>query len=156
VLARREIGEDAMAIQILLVEDSPGDVRLTKEAFREVDPSIQVNVANDGVEAMEFLRREGAYVHAPRPDFILLDLNMPKMDGREVLIRLKADPGLKTLPTFILTTSRDARDIIRSYELQANCYLCKPVELDAFEKLVRSINDFWLTTVELPRPNLNN
>jgi chemotaxis family two-component system response regulator Rcp1 len=145
-----------MAVQILLVEDSPGDVRLTKEAFREVDPSIQVHVASDGVEALEFLRREGTHVEAPRPDFILLDLNMPKMDGREVLIRLKADPSLKTLPTFILTTSRDPRDIVRSYELQANCYLCKPVELNAFEKLVRSINDFWLTTVELPHPNLSN
>jgi CheY-like chemotaxis protein len=145
-----------MATQILLIEDSPGDVRLTREAFREVDPSIQVHVATDGIEAMEFLKREGAYANAPRPDFILLDLNLPKMDGREVLIRLRADPSLKTVPTFILATSRDGLDVARSYELQANCYLCKPVGLDAFEKLVRSINDFWLATVELPRPNFNN
>jgi chemotaxis family two-component system response regulator Rcp1 len=145
-----------MPIQILLVEDNPGDVRLTTEAFREVDPSIQVHVATDGVEAMEFLRREGTYVHAPRPDFILLDLNLPKMDGREVLIRLRADPSLKTVPTFILTTSIDGWDVVRSYELQANCYLRKPLELDGFEKLVRSINEFWLATVQLPRPNFNN
>jgi CheY-like chemotaxis protein len=145
-----------MATQILLVEDSPGDVRLTKEAFREVDPSIQLHVANDGLEALAFLKREGTHVNAPRPDFILLDLNMPKMDGREVLIQIRADPSLRTLPTFILTTSKEERDITKSYELLANCYLCKPVELAAFEKLVRSINDFWMTTVELPRPNRDN
>jgi two-component system, chemotaxis family, response regulator Rcp1 len=145
-----------MATQILLVEDSPGDVRLTKEAFREVDPSIQLHVANDGVEALAFLKREGTHTNAPRPDFILLDLNMPKMDGREVLIQIRADPSLRTLPTFILTTSKEERDITKSYELLANCYLCKPVELAAFEKLVRSINDFWLTTVELPHPKRHN
>jgi len=152
----RRKGGSSMATQILLVEDSPGDVRLTKEAFHEVDPSIQVHVANDGIEAMEFLRREGAHLNAPRPDFILLDLNMPKMDGREVLSRLKADPSLKTLPTFILSTSKEGRDVVKSYELQANCYLCKPVGLEAFEKLVRSVNDFWLATVELPHSQLGN
>ena len=140
-------------IQVLLVEDSPGDVRLTKEAFREVNPSVQLHVANDGVEAMAFLKKQGAANAAtPRPDFILLDLNLPRMDGREVLAQIKADEDLKVIPTFVLTTSKDERDIVRSYELQANCYLCKPVELDAFENLVRSVNDFWMSA-RLPRQN---
>ena len=140
-------------IQVLLVEDSPGDVRLTKEAFREVNPSVQLHVANDGMEAMAFLRNRGTTnAPSPRPDFILLDLNLPKMDGREVLAQIKADEDLKVIPTFVLTTSRDERDIARSYELQANCYLCKPVELDAFENLVRSVNDFWMSA-RLPRQN---
>ena len=136
---------------ILLVEDNAGDVRLTQEAFREVNPSIQLHIANDGVEAMSFLRRHGPNLDAPRPDFILLDLNLPKMDGREVLAQIKADASLKMTPTLILTTSKEGRDIARSYELQANCYLCKPVQLDEFEKLVKSLNDFWLTKAELPQ-----
>jgi chemotaxis family two-component system response regulator Rcp1 len=140
-----------MSIQVLLVEDSPGDVRLTKEAFRDVNGSIQLHVATDGVEAMAFLRHEGAYFHAPRPDLILLDLNLPKMDGREVLALIKADDNLKTIPTVILTTSEAEADIVRSYQLQANCYLSKPGQLDAFESLVQGINDFWLTKVKLPQ-----
>jgi two-component system, chemotaxis family, response regulator Rcp1 len=135
---------------VLLVEDSPGDVRLTQEAFRESDPSIELYVATDGVEAMAFLRREGIHVNAARPDFILLDLNLPKMDGREVLTHIKEDNDLKTIPTVILTTSDAETDIMTSYQLRANCYLIKPVQLEDFESLVKSVNDFWLTTVKLP------
>ncbi|ADV81176.1 response regulator [Terriglobus saanensis] len=140
-----------MEIAILLVEDSPGDVRLTQEAFREANMDVRLHVAVDGVAAMAFLRREGDYHHAPRPDMILLDLNLPKMDGREVLAAIKADASLKMIPTVILTTSDAEADIFRSYELQANCYLSKPVELEAFESLVSRINEFWLTTVKLPQ-----
>jgi chemotaxis family two-component system response regulator Rcp1 len=141
----------ATQINVLLVEDSPGDVRLTREAFREANGSVLLHVAPDGVEAMAFLRQEGAHVEAPRPDFILLDLNLPKMDGREVLAHIKADPDLRTIPTIILTTSEADADILKSYELNANAYLRKPVTLDAFESLVRSINDFWMTKVLLPQ-----
>jgi CheY-like chemotaxis protein len=108
-------------------------------------------VASDGVEAMAFLRREGTYVDKPRPDIILLDLNLPRMDGREVLVHIKEDDSLKTIPTVILTTSDSEADIVKCYQLQANCYLSKPVQLDAFESLVKSINDFWLTKVKLPQ-----
>lgn len=149
------IGGDGMPIEVLLVEDSPGDVRLTLEAFRDANPSIHVHVASDGVEAMAFLRRQAAHVHAPRPDLILLDLNLPKMDGREVLVLIKEDEDLKTIPTVILTTSDAEADIVKSYELQANCYLTKPVQLDAFENLVKSINDFWLTKAKLPQQRSN-
>jgi chemotaxis family two-component system response regulator Rcp1 len=145
------IGGDGSPIEILLVEDSPGDVRLTQEAFHDANRSIHMHVARDGVEAMAFLKRQGTHVHAPRPDLILLDLNLPKMDGREVLAHIKQDDGLKTIPTVILTTSEAEVDIVKSYELQANCYLSKPVQLEAFENLVRSINDFWLTKVKLPQ-----
>jgi chemotaxis family two-component system response regulator Rcp1 len=145
------IGGDGMPIQVLLVEDSPGDVRLTQEAFRDANKAIQLNVVVDGVEAMAFLRHEGVHVHAPRPDLILLDLNLPKMDGREVLAHIKEDDSLKLIPTVILTTSDAEADIVKSYQLQANCYLNKPVQLDAFENLVKSINDFWLTKVKLPQ-----
>ena len=137
-------------LQVLLVEDSPGDIRLTLETFRDTNPAIRLHVANDGVEALAFLRQEGVHVSAPRPDLILLDLNMPKMDGREALAQIKQDEGLKTIPTVILTTSEAEADVVRSYQLKANCYLNKPVQLDAFENLVRSINDFWLTEVKLP------
>ena len=140
-----------MPIEVLLVEDSPGDVRLTQEAFREANPAIHLHVTTDGVEAMAFLNRQGIHAQAPRPDLILLDLNLPKMDGREVLAHIKDDPVLKTIPTVILTTSDAEADIVKSYQLQANCYLSKPVQLDAFESLVGSINDFWLTKVKLPR-----
>jgi CheY-like chemotaxis protein len=111
---------------------------------------IQLHVAADGVEAMAFLRREGVHIHAPRPDLVLLDLNLPKMDGREVLAQIKQDDDLKMIPTLILTTSEAEADIVKSYRLQANCYLNKPVRFDAFESLVKSINDFWLTRVKLP------
>jgi len=140
-----------MHVDVLLVEDSPGDVRLTQEAFRDANPSIRLHVATDGEEAMAFLRREGKNAFAPRPDFILLDLNLPKMDGREVLSRIKIDDSLKTIPTIILTTSAAEADIIKSYQLQANCYLSKPVQLDDFESVVKSINDFWLTKAKLPQ-----
>jgi two-component system, chemotaxis family, response regulator Rcp1 len=147
----KAIGGSGMPIQVLLVEDSPGDVRLTQEAFRDANTSIKLHVAPDGVEAMAFLRRQGAYLDAPRPDLILLDLNLPKMDGREVLAHIKEDDDLKTIPTVILTTSDAEADIVKSYQLQANCYLTKPVQLDAFESLVKSINDFWLTKARLPQ-----
>jgi chemotaxis family two-component system response regulator Rcp1 len=140
-----------MPIEVLLVEDSPGDVRLTQEAFREANKEIHLHVAADGVEAMAFLRQQGVHAHAPRPELILLDLNLPKMDGREVLALIKEDANLKTIPTVILTTSEAEADIVKSYQLQANCYLSKPVQLDAFEALVKSINDFWLTKVKLPQ-----
>jgi chemotaxis family two-component system response regulator Rcp1 len=136
---------------LLLVEDSPGDVRLTQEAFRDANQNIRLHVAWDGAEAMAFLNREGANLNAPRPDLILLDLNLPKMDGREVLAQIKDDENLKTIPTVILTTSEAEADIDKSYRLQANCYLNKPVDLEAFEALVTSINDFWLTRVKLPQ-----
>jgi chemotaxis family two-component system response regulator Rcp1 len=145
------IGGDGMPIEVLLVEDSPGDVRLTKEVFRDANKDIHLHVASDGLEAMAFLRHEGAYTDTPRPDLILLDLNLPKMDGREVLAQIKQDDKLKTIPTVILTTSESEADIVKSYQLQANCYLSKPVQLEAFETLVKSINDFWLTKAKLPQ-----
>ena len=144
-----------MPPQVLQVEDNPGDVRLTQESFRDANMSIQLHVACDGVEAMAFLRKEGAHAHAPRPDLILLDLNLPKMDGREVLAHIKKDESLKTIPVVILTTSEAEADILKSYQLQANCYLSKPVQLDAFQNLVKSINDFWLIKVKLPRQRQN-
>ena len=136
--------------EVLLVEDSLGDVRLTQEAFRDVDSSIPIHVAHDGVEAMAFLNREGVHNSAPRPDLILLDLNLPRMDGREVLAQIKSSTDLKTIPTIILTTSQDRADIEKSYQLHANCYLIKPVQFDEFENLVKSINDFWLIQAQLP------
>jgi chemotaxis family two-component system response regulator Rcp1 len=138
-----------MPLHVLLVEDSPGDVRLTQEVFRDANMTIKLHVANDGVEAMAFLRNEGPL--NPRPALILLDLNLPRMDGREVLALIKEDESLKMIPTVILTTSDAEADIVKSYQLQANCYLSKPVQLDAFEALVRSINDFWLTKAKLPQ-----
>ena len=139
--------------EVLLVEDRPGDVRLTQEAFRDANTGVKLHVATDGVEAMAFLKHEGPQVAAPRPDLILLDLNLPKMDGREVLAQIKEDNSLKMIPTVILTTSVADADIEKSYQLQANCYLNKPVELDEFESLVKSINDFWLTKARLPQQN---
>jgi two-component system, chemotaxis family, response regulator Rcp1 len=138
-------------MDILLVEDSPGDIRLTVEAFRDANPAVHINVVRDGTEAMAYLRRHGKYVLAPRPDLILLDLNMPKMDGREVLALIKADESLKLIPTVILTTSAEEPDIMHSYRLHANCYLQKPVELQGFEHLVKSVNNFWLEQVRLPQ-----
>ena len=146
----KAVGSGGTPIEVLLVEDNPGDARLTQEALRDANRRIHLHVASDGNEAMAFLRREGAHVGAPRPDLILLDLNLPKMDGREVLSNIKADPSLKTIATIVLTTSQAEADIVKSYELQANCYLTKPVQLDAFEDLLKSISDFWLTKVKLP------
>ena len=137
--------------RILLVEDSPGDVRLTQEAFREADKSIEIHVAVDGVDAMNFLNQREGHADAPRPDLILLDLNLPRMDGREVLSRIKNDESLKRIPTVILTTSAAEEDIVWSYDLHANVYLTKPVKFDDFEELVRGIRDFWLTMAHLPQ-----
>jgi two-component system, chemotaxis family, response regulator Rcp1 len=139
-----------MPIDVLLVEDNPGDVRLTREAFREANMAIHIHVVSDGVEAMAFVRQEAAHADAPRPDLILLDLNLPKMDGREVLAHIKNDANLKTIPTVILTTSGAQADILKSYQLHANAYVSKPLQLDAFQSLVSCINDFWLTKARLP------
>jgi CheY-like chemotaxis protein len=140
-----------MAQHVLLVEDSPGDVRLTSDALRSANSRVRIHVAREGAEAIAFLRREGKYVDAPRPDLILLDLNLPGMTGSEVLTQVKADESLKTIPTLILTTSEAERDIVNSYMLKANAYLTKPLRLDAFESLVKSVNDFWLMQVKLPK-----
>lgn len=137
-------------VEFLLAEDNPGDVRLTKEALRESKISNNLNVVPDGVEAMAFLRREGKYADAPRPDVILLDLNLPKKDGREVLAEVKADPGLRLIPVVIITSSEAEQDVLRTYELHANCYVTKPVDLEQFIKVIQSIETFWLTIVTLP------
>lgn len=142
-----DIGRPA---EILLVEDNPGDVRLTKEALREASVCNRIHTVYDGVEAMAFLSREGSYGNVPRPDLILLDLNLPKKDGREVLTAIKADEKIKHIPVVVLTTSEAEQDIIKSYELQASCYVTKPVDLDQFLTTVKAIGDFWLSTVKLP------
>lgn len=134
----------------LLVEDNPGDVRLTQEALKSHKVQNNLHVVSDGEAAMAFLRRQGKYASAPRPDIILLDLNLPKKDGREVLAEIKTDPSLKTIPVVIITSSEAEQDVIKSYNLNANCYVTKPVNLDQFIKVVQSINDFWLTIVKLP------
>ena len=136
--------------EVLLVEDSPGDVRLMREALQGVNAAVRLHVASDGVEAVAFLNQQGAYAMSPRPDIILLDLNLPRMDGRQVLTHIKQDANLKLIPTVILTTSDDNADIHQSYQHQANCYLTKPVGFEAFEALIRSVNDFWLRSVRLP------
>jgi len=128
---------DGSTLEVLLVEDSPGDVRLTREAFRDAQALIHLHVAFDGMDAMEFLHHEGSHAGSPRPDLILLDLNLPRLDGREVLALIKKDDRLRNIPVVILTTSEDEVDIVKSYELHANCYLKKPVEFDAFAKLVQ-------------------
>jgi chemotaxis family two-component system response regulator Rcp1 len=139
-----------MGIQVLLVEDSPGDVRLTQEAFREAKVRINLHVASDGADAMAFLGHEGKHVNAPRPDLILLDLNLPKKDGREVLAEIKGNSSLQTIPVVILTTSESEADILKSYMLHANCYITKPVSLEGFLKVVKSIDNFWLSVVKFP------
>src|SRR5215471_17594955 len=138
-------------IEILLVEDNPGDVRLTIEGLNEGKVRNNLHIARDGVEALAFLRREGGFADAVRPDLILLDLNLPRKDGREVLADIKSDPVLKTIPVVVLTTSRAEQDVLHSYQLQANCYITKPVDLEQFITVVKSIEDFWLTIVTLPR-----
>jgi CheY-like chemotaxis protein len=142
--------EGAPPIEILLVEDNPGDVRLTREALKEGKVYNNLHWAKDGVEALEFLRREGKHASAPRPDIILLDLNLPKKDGREVLADIKRDDRLKHIPVVVLTTSKADEDVLRSYELHANCYVTKPVDLEKFIVVVQSIDRFWLTVVTLP------
>ncbi len=144
------ISQVGKVVEILLVEDNPGDVRLTQEAFKEGKMINNLSVVEDGVEAMAFLRREGKYTDVPRPDLILLDLNMPKKDGREVLAEIKQDPKLKHIPVIILTTSQAEQDILKSYDLHANCYISKPVNLNQFDAVIKSIKDFWLTIVKLP------
>jgi two-component system, chemotaxis family, response regulator Rcp1 len=145
------IGGGGMPIEVLLVEDNPGDVRLTQEAFLDANQSVHLQIASDGVEAMAILRREGSHKNDPRPDLVLLDLNLPKMDGREVLALIKKDAGLKMIPTVILTTSVAETDIAQSYELQVNCYVSKPAQWDAFASLMKNIIDFWLSKVKLPQ-----
>ncbi len=137
-------------IEVLLVEDNPGDVRLTQEAFKEGRVRNQLNVVSDGEKAMSYLRREGDYTDAVRPDLILLDLNMPKKDGREVLQEIKQDDNLKRIPVVILTTSEAEEDILRTYDYHANCFITKPVDLHQFLNVVKFIEDFWLTIVKLP------
>jgi two-component system, chemotaxis family, response regulator Rcp1 len=142
----------AQPLEVLLVEDSPGDVRLTQEALKDAKVHINLRVVRDGIDAMAFLMREGDYANAPRPDLILLDLNLPRKDGREVLKEIKENPELKSIPVVILTTSASEADILRSYLLHANCYITKPVNLDGFLTVVKSIDSFWLSVVKLP-PN---
>jgi len=138
-------------IEILLVEDNPPDVRLTVEALKDAKVRNNLHVAADGVEAMAFLRRQGKHVHAPHPDLILLDLNLPKKDGREVLEEIKSDDALKHIPVVILTTSQAEQDVLRTYQLSANAYVTKPVDLERFLQVVRSIEEFWLEIVKLSR-----
>lgn len=137
-------------IEILLIEDNPGDVRLTREALNDSKILNTINVVHDGVAALEYLRKLGKYAEVLVPDIILLDLNLPKMDGRELLSIIKADPELKRIPVVVLTTSQAEKDILQSYELHANCFISKPVDLDQFIMVVRSIEDFWFTIVSLP------
>jgi two-component system, chemotaxis family, response regulator Rcp1 len=140
----------ARPMEILLVEDNPGDVRLTREALRDSGVLNNLNVACDGVEALAYLEREGAFVDAIRPDVILLDLNLPRMDGREVLSAIKRSPRLKNIPVVILSSSEAEKDILRAYDLHANCYVTKPMDLDRFVLVVRSIQEFWFNIVKLP------
>ncbi len=137
--------------EVLLVEDNPGDARLAREAFRDVNKYIRLHLASDGMEAMAYLTRQGVHLNALRPDLILLDLNLPKMDGREVLARIKGDESLRMIPTIVLSSSETDADVLISYQLQANCYIRKPAQWDAFDDLVRGINSFWLTSVKLPQ-----
>jgi chemotaxis family two-component system response regulator Rcp1 len=137
-------------IEILMVEDNPGDVRLTVEALKEGKVRNNFHTVADGVEALAFLRRQGEYAKSPRPDLVLLDLNLPKMNGREVLAEIKQDPDLRRIPVVILTVSKAEQDILKTYNLYANCYITKPVDLDQFLSVVKSIENFWLTVVMLP------
>jgi two-component system, chemotaxis family, response regulator Rcp1 len=143
-------GSYTVPIQVLLVEDSPGDVRLTREALKDAKVHISLHVAADGIEAIDFLERAGTHVHAPRPDLILLDLNLPRKDGREVLKEIKENPSFMSIPVVILTTSSSEADVLQSYNLHANCYISKPVDLDGFLKVIHSIDNFWLSVVKLP------
>jgi CheY-like chemotaxis protein len=137
-------------LELLLVEDNPGDVRLTREALKSGEVAVNLSVARDGVEALDFLRQRGQFSSAPVPDLILLDLNLPRKNGREVLSEIKSDPELRRIPVLVMTTSRADQDINRAYSLNANCYITKPMDLDEFLRIVRSIEDFWLKTVTLP------
>jgi len=142
--------QSGRVIEVLLVEDDPGDVLMTKEAFEDYKVVNQLHVVTDGAEAMAFLRREGEYAEKPRPDLVLLDLNLPRMDGREVLQAIKSDPDLASIPVVVLTTSEAEEDVLRSYSLHANAYVTKPVDFDRFIQVVRQIDDFFVTVVRLP------
>ena len=142
---------DWRPIEILLIEDNPGDVDLTKEALQDAKVRNHLHVVDDGAKAVDFLYKRGEYADAPRPDIILLDLNLPKKDGRQVLEEIKADPELAEIPVVILTTSQAEEDILRSYQLHANCYITKPVDFKQFMHVVKSIEEFWLTVVKLPK-----
>jgi len=146
-----QTSKNVRPVQILLVEDNPGDVGLTLEALKEATVLNKLTVVKDGIEALSLLRRQGQHAHAARPDLILLDLNLPKKDGREVLAEIKADDNLKRIPVIILTTSQNEQDVVKSYNLHANCYITKPLDLDQFIKVVKSIEDFWLGIVVLPK-----
>ncbi len=137
---------------ILLVEDSPGDIRLTMEALKESRITNNLHIVNDGVEAIDFLMKNGEYVNSPTPDLILLDLNLPKINGFEVLKKIKEDDLLKVIPVVVLTTSQSERDILQSYQLHVNCFVSKPIEFDEFFNVIRTIEDFWFTIVKLPKP----
>jgi chemotaxis family two-component system response regulator Rcp1 len=139
-------------VQILLVEDNPGDVRLTKETLKRAKVTLNLQVVGDGVEAMALLRQQGKYARAPRPDLVLLDLNLPKKDGREVLGEIKQDPDLRRIPVVVLTISNAEEDIVKSYNLHANAFVSKPLNLEQFAKITKAIEDFWFTVVKLP-PN---
>jgi CheY-like chemotaxis protein len=145
------VTDGAYSIEVLLVEDDPGDVLLTKEAFADNKVKNNLNIVSDGEEATAYLRRQGVYADAPRPDLILLDLNLPRKDGREVLRDIKADPDLRSIPVVVLTTSEADEDILNSYDLHANAYVTKPVDFDSFIRIVRQIDDFFVTVVKLPR-----
>ena len=139
---------------ILLVEDNPSDVYLTEEALRSVGVTSRLHVASDGVEAMAFLRREGMHAEAPRPDIVLLDLNLPRKDGRRVLVEIKEDEALRRIPIIVLTTSNAPSDVVKCYDLHANCYIVKPVDFDQFETVIRAIEEFWFGYVTLPKADL--
>ncbi|NRF67738.1 response regulator [Aquincola sp. S2] len=142
--------ENMRAIEILMVEDNPGDVRLTREAFKDGRVWNRLHVVEDGLAALDFLHRRPPFDDAPRPDIILLDLNLPRMDGREVLAHIKADEALRIIPVVVLTTSQAEEDVLRAYHLNANCYVTKPVDLEQFIRIVQAIEDFWFTVVRLP------
>lgn len=146
-----DTAEGMNPIEILLVEDNPGDIRLTVEVLKDAKVCNRLSVATDGIEALQFLRREGKYQQAARPDLILLDLNLPRRDGRELLADIKDDPELRSIPVVVLTTSHAEQDILKSYELHANCYITKPVDLDQFARVVQSIEEFWFSIVKLPK-----
>ena len=143
--------EGERQIEVLLVEDDPGDVMMTREAFQDYKLHNQLHVVSDGAEAMEFLRQEGEYAGRPRPDLVLLDLNLPRMDGRQVLEAIKSDPDLASIPVVVLTTSENEDDVLRSYSLHANAYVTKPVDFARFIEVIRQIDDFFVTVVRLPR-----
>jgi CheY-like chemotaxis protein len=143
-------GNTGRQIEALLVEDNPGDVRLTREALKDGKVLNRLSVVEDGVEAMEFLHRQGKHAQAPHPDVILLDLNLPRKDGREVLAEIKRDPDLKRIPVVVLTTSETEKDVLQAYNLHANCYITKPIDLKQFIRVVKAAEEFWLTIVKLP------